>query len=532
MLKNFILNRIKQVIFSIFLLFSFFLCGNILADTKINYFSFTRDSLQTTSFVEVIDWQFYHQDTYLTDKQKELLTPFFLKGNKNIPSFFTTLDSNEEPLFGSEERLIGYDKEYWEKLWPEDLQEWGEENDNLVRIEESSEDFNEPIPFTTKTIKEFDIAPQNDVIISVNEKRVNAFIHLYTKKKRKIFTTGLKRAPKYYQMVQRIFQEYGLPHDLFYLAMVESNFNYKAVSRARAVGLWQFIASTGKMYGMTYSWWHDDRLDPEKITYAAAKFLKDLYLRYEDWALVLAAYNSGVGNVNKAIRKNKKLGKSTDYWSLKLPRETRGYVPAFLAVVHIFNNLEQYNFTFPEKSFVWPKYKNVKIGPSISLQQISQKTDLSIQELKQYNPALKYSMTPFDKGNYQLKIPDYANISSQQIAKLQPDITDNFITYRVREGDNLWTISRRYQTSLKFLYALNPQLISIRYLKPNQKILIPVAIPKQKEVSSGKVHIVKKGDSLWSISRKYKVSMRSLVNKNYHLKSFKDVIVIGSKIKI
>ena len=489
----------------------------------------------------------YENETILTDRQKKLIYPITINPQEYQLFNFAELG------FGSEERLIKLNIKILENFLTDDLQNWGEKNDNLVEIEET---FLEPKPDTsihfnaTKNIlqrnnkepqKKFTIAPHNDVMISVNQKRVQSFINFYTNKKRKIFSTGLHRAPQYYKMVKRIFTEHGLPHDLFYLAMVESNFNYKAISKARAVGLWQFIASTGKNYGMTYSWWHDDRLDAEKLTYAAAQFLTDLYKKYGDWALVLAAYNSGARTVNRAIAKNKKLGKPTNYWSLKLPKETRGYVPAFLAVVHIFNNLERYNFPIPKDPEDWLEYKTVNVKPSISFSQISKKTSLSITDLKKFNPALKYSMTPFRESPYSLKIPIDSNISQKQLASLKPDFSQDFITYKIKNGDNLWTISRKYQTSLKALYLSNPNLTATRYLKPNQKIIIPInsrilVTSKSKTDSSShslkKIHIVRKGDSLWSIAKKYKTNIKTLINKNYHINSSKDIIIIGSKINL
>lgn len=309
-------NSVFYLFFLLFLFFPFFLeAGTRVADF---YYKVDKTSAKTIpSFSSNFFYpKNYHYETLLNKEQVELLYPQEKKNNFSLQAALTEVN---EIVLGSEERLLVFQKsEILENFFYSES--WGEENDNLSIIDNDSEESSlveKQINKVQQKQANHPLAPYNDVPIEINAKRVDAFIHFYTHKKRKAFSTGLKRAPRYYKMVKRIFNEYGLPHDLFYLAMVESNFNYKAVSKARAVGVWQFIASTGKVYGMNYSWWHDDRLDPELATHAAAKFLKALYKTYGDWALVLAAYNSGQGNVNKAIKRNRRLGKPTDYWSLK-----------------------------------------------------------------------------------------------------------------------------------------------------------------------------------------------------------------------
>ncbi len=461
----------------------------------------------------------------------------------SVVSAYSILEDSKFPARYEDEvftRSI-YNKDGFIEEGNENLVESGDdENLNSVDFFDpiSPQDIIRPMVGSSENQKTHPLKPHNDIQIGVNQKKVDIFIRLYTQKKRKAFLIGLGRAPKYYKMVQRIFAEYGLPHDLFYLAMVESNFNYKAVSRASAVGLWQFIGSTGRLYGMRYSWWYDDRLDPEVQTHAAARFLKDLYKRYNDWSLVLAAYNSGLGRVNHAIAKNKKAGKPTDYWSLKLPRETRGYVPAFLAVVHIFNNLEYYDFPAPSELKDWHRYKKVRVKPNVSFKQISKKTKISVAELKQLNPSLKYSTTPFSKNSHKrfiLKVPEKSVITQKQLNSLKPDIESTFITHRVVKGDSLWSISRKYNTSLKNLYASNYGLSAKKYLKPRQKVIIPITFTKPNQKANSKkgnpgIHIVRRGDTLWDIAKRYSTTVDLLVAKNYHITSLNDKIIIGSKI--
>ena len=240
-----------------------------------------------------------------------LATFAFVGESRNLAQIIYTTHYSIEPtsfILEDSKFPARYEDEVFTRIHKADFSKT--ENENLVELGDDEE--LDPIDFfdslsshdilrNSQKQKAHPLQPHDDVQMSINQKKVDIFIRLYTQRKRKAFLTGLRRAPQYYKMVQRIFAEYGLPHDLFYLAMVESNFNYKAVSRASAVGLWQFIGSTGRLYGMRYSWWHDDRLDPEVQTHAAAKFLRDLYKRYDDWSLVLAAYNSGLGKVNRAI---------------------------------------------------------------------------------------------------------------------------------------------------------------------------------------------------------------------------------------
>ncbi|MBT4091399.1 MAG: lytic transglycosylase domain-containing protein, partial [Deltaproteobacteria bacterium] len=241
-----------------------------------------------------------------------------------------------------------------------------EEIPNLVAMETAVSTFPLPVPN----------------IPLYRNKKINAFINMYTRRKRAIFKQAINRSGKYMKMIHRIFREYELPYNLAYLAVVESNFNPFARSRANAVGMWQFMSYTGKVFDLQRSWWHDDRFDPEKSTVAAAKYLKRLHRMFKgDWELALAAYNSGSGTVRRAIRRAKRQGKPTDFWSLKLPRETRGYVPAFYAVVTIFNDLESYGFT--EKTILLDEVSKqpLEVAGGISLKQIAKALSVEYEVL-------------------------------------------------------------------------------------------------------------------------------------------------------
>ncbi|MBU2648142.1 transglycosylase SLT domain-containing protein [bacterium] len=374
-----------------------------------------------------------------------------------------------------------------------------------------------------------------DIPVYTN-KRINAFIQMYTRKKRDIFEQAIDRSGKYMKMIHRVFREYELPPNLAYLAVVESNFNPFARSRANAVGMWQFMSYTGKIFDLERSWWHDDRFDPEKSTVAAAQYLKKLHRTFDgDWELALAAYNSGGGTVRRAIRRAKRLGKPTDFWSLKLPRETRGYVPAFYAVVTVFSDLDSYGFKTKPVLLDEVSKKPLEVAGGISLKQVANALSIEHDVLSELNPCLRLrGLVPPTYESYEINIPGDLELSNQHFAKLEKleaDRLSNWKSHTVRQGETLWSISRYYKIPVEKILAFNHfkrrNLINI-----GQKLMLPVpANWEAPVVQSGAklakkaldklpgvtyVHTVQKGDTLWKISNKYNVpiSMIRYWNRN------------------
>lgn len=365
-------------------------------------------------------------------------------------------------------------------------------------------------------------------------KRVEAFIRLYTVRKRYIFEKALERIPAYQTMISRILEEYELPQNLIYLAIVESNLNPKALSHASALGLWQFMSYTGKYYGLSRSWWHDDRYDPEKSTIAAAKYLKRLHKRFNgDWELALAAYNSGGGTVRKAIRRAKRNGQATDFWSLRLPRETRGYVPAFMAVSIIFGNLEKYGFQPVKPSLPEQPYQWLDVGGGLSLKEVATVLQTDHQTLKEINPNLRFKgLTPPTMDSFKIRIPEHLKIEQPLVAKLT-ELKSNRHTqwkvHKVRQGDTLWSISRFYQIPLSKVLAYN-RIRKKSILRIGQKLMLPIPndwerpkIKSKTELTKSDirsipgvmiVHTVQKGDTLWQISQRYSVSIAKIKKWN------------------
>src|SRR5699024_3313954 len=271
---------------------------------------------------------------------------------------------------------------------------------------------------------------------------------------------------------EEILDKHDLPIELKYLAIVESALNPRAKSRVGATGLWQFMFTTGKMYDLNVSSYVDERSDPLKSTEAASKYLKSLNNSFNDWDLALAAYNSGPGNVSKAIRRS---GGATDYWHLRnfLPRETANYVPAFLATMYIFEYADEHGLYTNGPTTPVIATDTIHIKETISFEQINKVTDIPIKELQYLNPSYKLGVIPYAKDRpYALRLPleavgtfvaneesvyAYAKAEFEQKEKPNPDLLkDNErISYRVKSGDYLGKIAQRYRVSVNQIKQWN-----------------------------------------------------------------------------
>lgn len=308
--------------------------------------------------------------------------------------------------------------------------------------------------------------------MSYNEP-VKKLIEAYTTRLRSKVSFMLAAANFYMPIFEEALDAYDLPLELRYLPVVESALNPKALSRRRASGLWQFILSTGKLYGLENNSLVDERRDPIKSTWAAARYLKDLYTIYKDWNLALAAYNCGPGNVNKAIRR---AGGATDYWEIYhfLPRETRGYVPAFIAANYIMTYYCEHGIC-PMKSELPLATDTIQINKDLHLQQVAEVCGMDIEQLRSLNPQFKKDIVPGNSKIYALRLPN--NQISQFIDK-QDSIfvhkTDKYLNkrktvaikdsssnskgatyHRIRQGDTLGGIALKYGVSVNQLRRLN-----------------------------------------------------------------------------
>lgn len=299
-------------------------------------------------------------------------------------------------------------------------------------------------------------------------------IELFQGMERDFFLESYQRSGYYRAEMVKALKDAGLPEEISWLPLIESGFKPKALSRSRALGLWQFIPSTGYKYGLKRNDWIDERLHPEKATQAAIAYLTELHHIFGDWATALAAYNCGEGNVLRAIREQK-VNYLDNFWDLyeRLPRETARYYPRFLAVLAIVKDPAKYGFTLPEPSAL-PPCETVDIEKQVQLSRVAEKLECSVEDITRMNPELRREATP--PTPYTLKVPvGKATVlvaSIDSIPKYNPP-KPAYVVHRVQRGETLSLIATRYRTSIQRIMDAN-RLRSARYLRVGQKLKIPI----------------------------------------------------------
>jgi len=324
-----------------------------------------------------------------------------------------------------------------------------------------AEDFN--FPKDTETFK--------TTVPLLQNAQVNRHLVYYTLRRPDVMEKWRERAEVYKPMMVEIFREEGMPEELVYLAFIESGLNPTARSWASAVGMWQFIAATARVYGIEINWWVDERRDPEKATRAAARHLKDLYNVWGDWHLAMANYNISPRGLNRAINR---AGGVKDYWAAYpyLPRETRGYVPGFIATTMINLSPEEFGFqtNYDQEPY---SYETVEVDGLMSLEILAEAMGLSTETLKEYNPELLRWATP-PGSKYALKVPVGKGNDLLAIYDSLPRESQNqsITMHTVQSGESIGLIARTYGTSVSGIYASNDNLSNIIY--PGQVIAVPL----------------------------------------------------------
>ncbi len=377
----------------------------------------------------------------------------------------------------------------------------------------------------------------NEIPIIMNQ-HVEAEIKRLTGPERKFFIQSLERSSRYRPFMVSELKKAGLPEDISWLPLIESGFKIRALSHARALGLWQFIPSTGYKFGLNRNYYIDERLDPEKATLAAIAYLKELHNLFGDWTTALAAYNCGESRVLRIIRKQR-INYLDNFWDLyqSLPRETSRYVPRFLATLHIIRNLDKYNIKVsnPQEPV---EFSVCEIKKQIRLKDIAKEIGVNVRTLKDLNPELRYALLPSE--SYQLKVPKDKTalfLSKLDAIKTTYSPPPMFVYHRVRRGDTLSGIANKYKTSIQDISRANNigrshQIIAGKVLKiPGRNNSGLKTVVTRRKVVPGQAitYTVKRGDSLWNIAREFGTTTKHIMAIN-HLSSTR--LKIAQQIKI
>ncbi len=417
----------------------------------------------------------------------------------------------------------------------------------VARSKTQSQKINTPLKRTLFRNKFWKVEGKTfDIPVRYNSK-VKRIIRRLTTKKRKQLIKGLRRSGKYMPMMVKMLREAGMPLDLVYMVPAESNFNVRARSNKSAVGLWQFIASTGRIYGLKINRWIDERRDPVLSTKAAITYLKHLYGLFGDWELAMAAYNTGEGRVKRAIKLAKRKGQKQNYSSLRLPRETRNYVPAIMALSVIYKNYERYGLGHVQKMRPMDETKG-SLSVAFSLEEVARRSKMSFRTLRDMNPALYLGVPPMTQKSYSFYIPQLHHKAllasmeqnpkpSKQWGRSYNTLLGNSsrvtrilekygapVYFRVKYGDNLWDLARKHKTSVRRLARWN-RLNSKSVLRVNQRLktFVPTwrvfqEVASNYSYSSPKLIAqrirVPRGGTLSEIARKYRTSVRKLMRWN------------------
>lgn len=378
------------------------------------------------------------------------------------------------------------------------------------------------------------------------ERIINFYLHRDPEQTQRLLNLG----QFYFPLFEEVLDKYDIPLEMKYLAVVESALNPRAKSPVGATGIWQFMYGTGKMFDLEVSSYVDERMDPIKSTEAAAQYLTKLHETFNDWDLALAAYNSGPGNVNKAVRRS---GGRTNYWEIRafLPRETASYVPSFHAVMYLYEYAEAHGFNYEKSDYSIFETDTIHIKSTLSLEQVAEITKLDKEIVEFLNPSYKIGLIPNDtKRNYYLRLPHqeagiftanedeiyaFTSLQFEASKKALPKYvkTSDVITYRVRSGDFLGRIAQRHGVRVSDIKRWNN--LKSDNLKIGQRLRIhpknmsnvtqveaeQKTPTKERSEEEMEIYVVQEGDSLWSISQQFPEVSIEMIKKQNNLRSIR-----------
>jgi membrane-bound lytic murein transglycosylase D len=418
-----------------------------------------------------------------------------------------------ESIFDAESDWYGFDK-------------YDGTNKENVLLDEA------PLQLTAKDVeKEKELVEKAVVTYNipvVYNKQVLSMVKSYSTRLKPVIQKTMERSFKYIERFKEIFREEGVPDDLAYLPIIESGYRTHALSRAKAKGIWQFMRGTARLEGLKVNWWVDERCDPEMATRAAAKHLKRLHQMFGDWYLALAAYNAGPGKINRAIRKTK----SRDFWKIAkkrwvLRRETKNYVPAFLAALIIAKNPKEYGFTNLQP-VLRQDVDVVFLDSCTDLAVVAKLTKSSVSTLQKLNPHLKRLTTPPNEKKFKLYIPKGTKEKFlAEFKKLPKEKRVTIRYHKIKQGQTLSQIARKYKTSVSAIKRANG--IRGTMIRAGKTIVIPIGkgkdiyFPKNYTVKKVRLryktgtkltHKVRRGDTLFAIAVKYRTDTKSICKWN------------------
>ena len=371
---------------------------------------------------------------------------------------------------------------------------------------------------------------ERNIPLVYNDK-IHAFINYFTVRDREYTKMVMRRRNLYFPIFEKYLKKFGLPDELKYLSIIESGLNPRAVSRVRAVGLWQFMSATGKYYGLNNDWFIDERMDPEQSTEAACRYLRDLYNMFKDWELALAAYNTGPGNVKRAIRRS---GYKRSFWEIypNLPRETRSYVPQFVAITYTMNYLDEHNF-YDDGEEMLVVADTLKVNKFLHFETFARLTGTCVEDLQKLNPSVLRNAVPQGNKPYAIYIPQTAKAklalnrlaildSASKTGKKELELlakntagstyARDRIIYKIKNGDVLGSIAIRHGVTVTDLKKWNNlrgntiragQRLNI-WTKPSTRSTVVAKAPAAPiPVPDSKTYTVQPGDTLWNISKKF-----------------------------
>lgn len=409
--------------------------------------------------------------------------------------------------------------------------------------------------FNDKRLADRPISPHDNLMLRlqdglqlpyVDNREVNAQLRWYVKNKAYLQRVQ-QRSARYLHFIIDALEQHDLPLDIALLPIVESAYEPFSYSHGQASGLWQFIPMTGNRFKLRQDWWYDGRRDTVDASYAAIQYLSYLHRFFDgDWLLALAAYNSGEGTVQRAMRANQRANKPTDFWHLNLPAETRAYVPKMIALAEIFRNPERYEVDLVHIANQ-PYFATVNLDSQIDLMQAAELAEISIDELYYLNPAYNRWATPPGKG-HNLKLPVTAvDRFNTALAQLPKDQRVSWQRHIIQQGESLNSIATKYQSNIEWIKEINQ--LNSHVIIAGRTLMVPVAsanlthyrhsesqrlAKKQSTAPSQNLnkttHTVQSGDTFWSLAKRYKVEVANLARWNN--KSPRDTLRIGESLVI